>query len=249
MNTIFIGKNLIEVEKVDSTNSYMVRLHEENPLFEGTLVIAKHQGQGRGQRGTTWESEPGKNLTLSLFLQPGFLPTHEQFLLNKMISLGVMELISSVCTSDVKIKWPNDIYVGDKKIAGILIENSVFGNKIQYTIVGIGINVNQEKFSPDLLNPTSLKLIAGVRFDLARCLSQLCFYIEKRYIQLKSNRITEIDKDYLNALYQLGEWKNYSYQNETVIAKISGLTKNGKLILQKQDGEALICDLKEVKFI
>lgn len=249
MNTMFIGKNRIEVEKVDSTNSYVARLHEKIPLFEGTIVTAQYQEQGRGQRGTIWQSEPNKNLTLSLFLQPGFLPTAEQFILNKVISLGVMELISSLSDNDTKIKWPNDIYVGNKKIAGILIENSVSGLTLQYSIVGIGINVNQEKFSSDLSNPTSLKLVTGGEFDLERCLSQLCFYIEKRYLQLRTNRMKEIDTDYLKALYQLGEWKNYTHQNKTVIARISGLTKNGKLILHKRDGQELICDLKEVEFI
>lgn len=248
MNTIFIGKNRIEVERVDSTNSYAARLHEENPLFEGTIVIAKHQEQGRGQRGTSWESEPNKNLTLSLFLQPGFLPADEQFILNKVISLGVMELVASVC-SDVKIKWPNDIYVGDKKIAGILIENSVSGNKFQHSMVGIGINVNQEKFSSSLSKAVSLKIITGNEFNLDKCLSQLCFFIEKRYLQLKSHRVGEIDKDYLNALYRFGEWVNGAYKGELLTIKVTGVTKNGKLILQKQDGKELICDLKEIKFL
>ena len=249
MNTIFIGKYRIEVEKTDSTNSYTGRLHEENPLFEGTVVIAKHQEQGRGQRGTTWESEPNKNLTLSLFLQPGFLPADEQFVLSKTISLGVMEWVASVGVSNVKIKWPNDIYVGDKKIAGILIENSVSGTKFQHSIIGVGINVNQEKFSSHLSNPTSLKIITGNECNLDTCLSQLCFFIEKRYLQLKSHRVGEIDKDYMNALYRFGEWGHCTYKHESLTTKIIGVTKNGKLILQKQDGEKVICDLKEVGFI
>src|ERR1035437_6040925 len=135
METIFIGKNCIEVEKTDSTNSYLSRLLtslptsllKERGVFEGTVVITNHQEQGRGQRGTTWESEPNKNLTLSILLQPTFLRPDEQFELNKAISLGVAEFVAGLLSpfeggkGDVKIKWPNDIYIGNKKVAGILI--------------------------------------------------------------------------------------------------------------------------------
>ncbi|MFI5164636.1 MAG: biotin--[acetyl-CoA-carboxylase] ligase [Bacteroidia bacterium] len=258
MKTIFIGKNCIEVDKTDSTNSYLARLQDNQTLFEGTIVVAKHQEQGRGQRGTTWESEPNENLTLSILLQPTFLKPDEQFLLNKVISLGVMQFVKNSLSfgegwGEAKIKWPNDIYIGSKKVAGILIENSVSGSKLQQSIIGLGINVNQERFSAELPNPTSLKLITGKKFDLNECISELCSCIEKRYLELRANQISKIDADYLKTLYLFGEWANYKYKGDPdnyrdLKAKIVGVTKPGKLILEIETGEMLECDIKEVEF-
>jgi BirA family transcriptional regulator, biotin operon repressor / biotin---[acetyl-CoA-carboxylase] ligase len=300
MKTIFLGKNCIEVEQTDSTNSYLARLLVLPPtpllgergvkgVFEGTVVIAKQQLQGRGQRGASWESEPNKNLTLSILLQPTFLRTEDQFQLNKAVSLGVAEFISSPLIplsprrggvrsgtllwgesgergDVVSIKWPNDIYIGNKKIAGILIENSVSGNKLQQSIIGIGININQEKFSAELPNPTSLKLIRGKEFDLKECLEELCSCIERRYLQLRnphsspelrsqpslSARLSQgeggIDADYLKNLYRFGEWANYKYKGDALKAKIIKVTKVGKLVLEIENGEKLECDFKELGF-
>jgi BirA family biotin operon repressor/biotin-[acetyl-CoA-carboxylase] ligase len=246
-------------------------------VFEGTVVIAKQQLQGRGQRGATWESEPNKNLTLSILLQPTFLRTEDQFQLNKAVSLGVAEFISSLAhpngssvwlasplpeergmRGEVTIKWPNDIYIGNKKIAGILIENSVSGNKLQQSIIGIGININQEKFSAELPNPTSLKLIRGKEFDLKECLEELCSCIERRYLQLRHPSSflpsreeamqTAIDSDYLKNLYRFGEWANYKYKGDALKAKIIKVTKVGKLVLEIENGEKLECDFKELGF-
>ncbi|MFH1005410.1 MAG: biotin--[acetyl-CoA-carboxylase] ligase [Bacteroidota bacterium] len=266
--TLFIGKNCIEVEKTDSTNSYLSRLlnddssallqdKKENKLPEGTIVITKHQQAGRGQRGTIWESEPNKNLTFSILLRPTFLKPDEQFMLNKVVAMGVMEFVTSSLDSispwkqnerEVKIKWANDIYVGNKKVAGILIENSVSGNQLQQSIIGIGINVNQKKFSAELPNPVSFKLITNKEFDLKECLFQLCSFIEKRYLQLKANHFEKINKDYLNALYCFEEWKNYKYKGEFLLAKITGITKVGKLMLETKRGKFLECNFKEVEF-
>jgi len=292
METLFIGKNCIEVEKTDSTNSYLGNLTSsstpelrsqpsliallsqekgEKIVFEGTVVVAKHQEQGRGQRGSTWESEPGKNLTLSILLQPTFLRPDEQFQLNKAVSLGVLEFVhtplhlpthsgflpwgeSEERGGRVSIKWPNDIYIGTKKVAGILIENSVSGNSLQQSIVGIGINVNQEKFSAYLPNPTSLKLMTGKDFDLKECLERLCCCIEKRYLQLRPHPGLlpkgegAIDWDYLKNLYRYREFADYKYKEDPVRAKITGVTKSGTLLLETESGGKLECDLKELRF-
>ena len=275
MNTLFIGQKIIHLESADSTNSHLTRLSAEEKLPEGTVVVTQKQEQGRGQRGTIWESDEWKNLTLSILLHPTFLKPDEQFLLSKVVSLGVMDFIR-LCVSPflrfsdsgketekgrmgeaeaVLIKWPNDIYIGDKKVAGILIENSVSGNFLSHSVVGIGINVNQEIFSAELRNPTSLKLINRNDFDLEECLSQLCSCMESRYLQLMENHFKKINEDYLQNLYRFEEWANYKYKGETLKAKISGITKIGKLVLfvgllseEKENGEILECDFKEVEF-
>ena len=253
MKTIFTGKYCIRLEKIHSTNSYLADLCNEKNLTEGTAVITNAQEQGRGQRGTYWESEAGKNLTLSIFLKPTFLKPDEQFSLSKAISLGVLDFVASINNQQStihypKVKWPNDIYIGTKKIAGILIENSVNGNSISHSIVGIGINVNQENFSVELPNPTSLKLETGKEFDLEESLEQLCSCIEKRYLQLR-NRPKEIDADYMENLYRFNEWASYVYQGKKLKAKIAGVTKIGKLVLEKEVEKNLECDFKEVEFI
>jgi len=275
MNTLFIGQKIIRLESTDSTNSQLTRLSAEEKLSEGTVVVTQKQEQGKGQRGTIWESDEGKNLTLSILLHPTFLKPDEQFLLSKVVSLGVMDFIR-LCVSPflrfsasgketekgrmgeaetVLIKWPNDIYIGDKKVAGILIENSVSGNFLSHSVVGIGINVNQEKFSAELPNATSLKMIFEKEFDLEECLSRLCSCIERRYLQLKANHFEKINEDYLQNLYRFEEWANYKYKGEILKAKISGITKIGKLVLfvgllseEKENGEILECDFKEVEF-
>jgi BirA family biotin operon repressor/biotin-[acetyl-CoA-carboxylase] ligase len=252
MNTLFIGQKIISLEQTDSTNSFMLRLLKSENIYEGTVVVTRKQEQGRGQRGTSWESEPGKNLTLSIFLCPLFLKPDEQFFLNKVISLGVAEFVISLLKREkgkkVKIKWPNDIYIGNKKVAGILIENSVSGKWLQHSIAGIGININQEKFSSCIPNPTSLKIVTGKEFDLKECLSGLCSCIEKRYLQLKANHREKIDSDYLSAIYRFGEVANYRYKDELLSAKITGVTMSGKLILKTEEEKIFECDYKEVEF-
>lgn len=249
-NALFIGKNLIRLNETDSTNSHLARLVAEKELMEGTVVITNHQQSGRGQRGTNWESEAGKNLTLSVLLYPKFLLPDEQFLLNKIVALAAADFIGNFFFPfSVKIKWPNDIYVNDKKIAGILIENSMSGNKLQHSIVGIGVNVNQEKFSAELPNPVSLKQITEKKFELNKCLEELCCCLEKRYFQLKASKQKQIDDDYLSNLYRLNEFANYNLKGKNIKAKITGVTKIGKLILENDSGKKLECDFKEVTFL
>jgi BirA family biotin operon repressor/biotin-[acetyl-CoA-carboxylase] ligase len=262
MKTIFIGQNSIRLDRTDSTNSYLTRISSERKLPEGTVVIADCQEKGRGQRGTFWESEPGKNLTFSLLLYPSFLKPDEQFRLSKAVAVSVAEFIRQFASSGtdtkpdpgfhkdkVKVKWPNDIYIGNKKVAGILIENSVNGNFIGHSVIGIGVNINQDRFSSDLQNPSSLKIAAGKEFDLYECFENLCSCIESNYLLLKQAGSSKIDVEYLNSMFRLDEWASYKYMGKTITAKINGITKIGKLILEKENGELLECEVKEVAFL
>ena len=227
MMTIFIGQYCIKLDKVDSTNSHLTQLCSEKNIPEGAVVITQQQEQGRGQRGTNWQSEAGKNITLSILLKPTFLKPEEQFALSKTISLGVLDFISSIYLS--KIKWPNDIYIDDKKVGGILIENSVSGNSISHSIIGIGINMNQEKFSEELPNPTSLKLISGKEFNLEDCLEQLCSTIEKRYLQLR-NHPKEVDSDYLKIFIVLMSWRITITKEKNLEQKLQVFQKSENFI-------------------
>ena len=171
-----IGNNHIRLNRVNSTNKYAVEMIAKSKPIEGTVISASFQYEGRGQIGRFWESEAEKNITCSTILRPDFLEASDQFQLNIAISLALHDFISHFLDNkDVKIKWPNDIYVGDKKIAGILLQNSLIGKKVNSTIVGTGININQTEFSGDVPNPTSSPTLCLICFSictfLCACLS------------------------------------------------------------------------------
>jgi len=249
-NTLFIGKVLLHLEEVNSTNSYAIELLSKNKPSEGTVISARKQTQGRGQIGSGWESEAGKNLTVSLILYPTFLPIKQQFLLNQAISLGVFDFVSRFIEAEVKIKWPNDIMVGNKKIAGTLIQNILSSNNFQTSIVGIGVNVNQTFFKSDAPNPTSIKAETKNEHDLKDLIDFLCIDLEKRYLQLRAENSWIIQKEYLSNLHQYQEEAIYQRTDNDAIfsGKIVGVHESGKLIIDHTKGQSLF-SMKEVKFL
>lgn len=253
MNPLFTGKEITELESVDSTNSYATELLKHRRLTEGHVVWAKRQTQGRGQRGNVWESEPGSNVTLSVILYPTFLPPGKQFYLTQAISLGVCDFVSyylNRCGAQrpVFIKWPNDIFAGDQKIAGILIENSLRGAQIAAAVTGIGINVNQSVFnSPN--DPTSLRLLTGHTFDIRACVHDLCAFIEPRYLQLRAGKIALLQEEYHSRMYRMDEWSYYRAGDRVFAGRISGVTDEGRLLVDAESGERLVFDFKEVTFL
>ncbi len=252
MKTLFVGQNIIHLNSVASTNSYASELLRQIRPVEGTLIYTFNQQNGRGQRGSGWESEANKNIALSLILNPAFLQADKQFLITKIISLSVADLMAEMLHSyglseQIRIKWPNDIYVGDKKIAGILIENTLRENNIQSSIIGIGINFNQTEFTTTN-TATSLKILTNVDFDLMVGVERICDYIEARYLQLKTNKLENIVNSYLLSLYKFGEWSNYSSGGQTFAGKITGVSPLGKLQLELESNEIKEFDLKEIMF-
>ncbi len=245
-NHFVIGNRIIMLEETPSTNTYLQKLMGETECYEGLVVVAKRQLQGKGQRGNTWESDSGKNLTFSLLLKPN-LPILEQFLLSQTVALGIYDFLKSKNIQEVRIKWPNDIYVGHKKIAGILIENIITANKIAHCIVGIGLNVNQKQFSPTI-NASSLAIISKMEVELNQVLSDLLKHLEYRYLQLKTDKITLIKQDYLNVLLGYQKPLQYFINNEHVIGIIRGISSVGKLQVEINN-QLSEFDLKEISFI
>jgi BirA family biotin operon repressor/biotin-[acetyl-CoA-carboxylase] ligase len=253
MKTLFIGQNAIYVKSLASTNSYASELLRQISVSEGSLIYTFEQEKGRGQRGNSWESEPNKNVTLSLVLHPSFLQPSGQFLLTKITSLAVADLMAEILDSTansnrIHIKWPNDIYVGDKKIAGILIENYLRENAIQTSIIGLGINVNQAVFHTA---PNAISVFSLTRkiTDLQQCMERFCEYFEARYLQLKANKLQKLDEDYLRYLYRLNEWNTYTAAgNQAFEGNIKGVSAIGKLQVEVISGEVKEFDLKEIVF-
>jgi|SRR3954469_23214227 len=254
MKTLFIGQNAIYVKSLASTNTYASELLRQIALSEGSLIYTFEQEKGRGQRGNSWESDPNKNVTLSLVLQPQFLHPKDQFLLTKITALAVADLMAEILQShgvshQISIKWPNDIYVNDKKIAGILIENYLRETTIQQAIVGVGINVNQEVFH-STTNAIALFSLCHKTIDLQHCIDLFCECFEARYLQLKANKLKQLDEAYLSLLYRLNEWNTYRTPAQQVFeGNIKGVSEIGKLQVELISGEIKEFDLKEIVFV
>jgi len=242
-----IGNFIERVDELDSTNNYAASLLLTKRLPEGSVIVANSQVGGRGQASNKWESEPDRNLTLSIILYPDFMEITKQFEISKAISLGVVDFLKDL-VNDVSIKWPNDIYIGKGKVAGMLMEYSIRKSKISSCIVGIGLNINQIIFLSNAPNPVSLSQVTGVTYDLDDCLSVLLKKLDSRYHQLSELKLEGIDNEYEKMLYQRDKWSLYSAKGGDFEGKILGVDENGLLMIETKDQTILKFDYKEVIF-
>lgn len=246
MNTLFVGRTTIDLDATDSTNNHALNVLKSHFMPEGTVVIAYEQFAGRGERHNTWLSEPGENLTLSVVLYPTFLPAVHQFRLNKAISLAIADYLSAY-VDDVKIKWPNDIMIKDKKVAGILIESQLKGSYLSQSIIGIGLNINQREF-PGLPNATSLWRENGEHRNRMLELKSLCGFIEQRYLRLKSGRNELLRKEYVERLYKVDQWLDFEDIDGVFHGRLINVEPSGRLLVERKGGEIRSYAHKEIKF-
>lgn len=247
-NPLFVGKVLHELEQLESTNSFAQELLAKSTPPEGTVISTYNQSQGRGQIGSFWESAPGRNISLSALFYPKFLSPNQQFLFNQAMSLAVRSFLAPHIDADVVVKWPNDIMVNDKKLGGILIQNSISTKQVLSSIVGIGINVNQKIFN-QAPNPTSLSLLKGKFFDLNDLRQQLFVALEHYYLRLKSLDFKGIEQEYLDHLY-LYE-KEALYQDSSgnkFLGTIIGTTSAGRLKIKTGQIEKTFA-IKEIQLV
>jgi BirA family transcriptional regulator, biotin operon repressor / biotin---[acetyl-CoA-carboxylase] ligase len=231
-NTLFIGKQLVFVPECHSTNTLALQISQSKAANEGTVVITNNQTAGRGQRGNTWESAAGMNLTFSVIFTPGFLEPKEQFQLTVVTSLAICDFLETKCKVPVSIKWPNDILIEGKKIAGILIENQVQGSRITYAIVGIGLNINQTGFQYG--SATSLKAVTDSGHQLEAILHEVLQLLEVRYLQLKQQKKTMLGNAYLSKLYLKDHPHVFTSNNKRVEGIIRGVDNTGRLCLESE---------------
>jgi len=244
-----IGSHHIHLTKTSSTNEYALHLLGNDRPAEGIVIRSDSQSRGRGMDTNTWESEEGKNLTFSFVLYPRFLAAEKQFLLNQAIALAIVELVSlKVPSHKVTVKWPNDIYINEKKVCGILIQNSILGHSFDYVIAGIGLNVNQSSFKSSAPNPVSLSMISGINYSLDELLPEACQLLDKRYHQLMSGETGRLNDEYLAKLYRRDEWHKFAIRGTDCEAKITGISSFGQLILIDDVNTEHVCDIKEVKY-
>ncbi len=247
---LFVGQNVITLPSVDSTNEYLkAELSKSTPVVEGTVIMAVEQVAGRGQKGATWHSEAGKNLTFSVLFNPVFLHPSNQFRLTVAISLALAHWLESVLQYPVSIKWPNDSYVDGRKIAGILVENMLKGQTWKSAIVGIGINVNQTDFPVGAARrPCSIKQFLHRDSNIPELLSDLCNYLEQEYLALKNGGHEAQLAQYKQRLYRLGEPHPFLIDGVQVTGMLCGVTETGKLMIDF-NGHVAAFDIKEVEFV
>lgn len=241
-------EKIIKLREVDSTNNYLSDLLKVSNLAEGSIVSTLYQKKGKGHGANSWESEKSQNILVSIVLYPHFLPIDKNFLLSKAVSLGIANYALTK-SNYIKIKWPNDIYFKDKKLAGILIENTIQGDKLSKSIVGIGLNINQTSFTSDAPNPVSLKQITNKTYSVDQEIIRLRNNIRFFYEKLKNKKFTEINSEYLKCLYRYNETHTFKKDNELLKAKITGISDFGYLQLLTEHGKKLEFDFKEVEFI
>lgn len=245
----FMHPQIIRLNEIHSTNDYLEEILMEKQLPEGSMVVARHQTHGKGQGNNHWESEAGRNLTFSVVLYPDFILAEQQFLLTQLTSLSLCQLLDSLELPErAMIKWPNDIYLGNRKVAGMLIKNNICNNAISQTIAGIGLNVNQTVFTANAPIAVSLAMITGREYNLDDLLTMWHTAFEQGYDSIRKGDFAKLDQDYLGRLYLLNQTSDYSIQDERLRATITGIGKYGMLKLTAEDGRKFTCGLKEVVF-
>lgn len=245
-NYLFDQGKVLFMPSCHSTNAVALQLAHQQ-ASEGSIVITDCQTAGQGQRGNTWEAEPGMNLTFSFLLKPGFLPINHQFLLTKVVSLSICHTLKDLGMSDCCIKWPNDIYIQSKKICGILIQNTLQGNTIQYSIVGIGLNINQINFKEP--KATSIRLITGTYTELNYVLDKLLSIIAHNYQILRNNPVI-LDTEYMQSLF-LKDIKSWfkNDKEECFEGTIRGVDESGRLEVEMDSGITEKYQLKEIMYL
>lgn len=247
---MIIGNPRIQLNVVDSTNNYAAQMLKENLVSEGTVVLAEFQTKGKGRLGNEWKSEKGDNILCTLILKPKFMNINEQFMLSMAMILALKNAVDTQLGSEkASIKWPNDLIVADKKVAGLLIENTVSGSQIVSSLVGFGINVNQKQFSANqsFFRPGSLAEFSSQSINksdfLEVCFSKIQYY----YFKLMQLKFSDIEKEYHQSLLFLNKTCSFIFQNETLEATFIGVKRNGSAIIETKQG-IMEASMDELKF-
>ena len=241
---------IIKLSAIDSTNSFLKEMASNSVVENFTVVVTDNQIKGRGQQGSIWESEAGKNLIFSVFVDFKSLNISDKKYLNYAVSLAVFEVLQQENIPGITIKWPNDILSAKKKIAGILIENSLKGPKISSSVIGIGLNVNQTSFSSSLEKASSLKIISSRTFDLEKLLIEMVTSLKSKIALLNLKAFERIETSYLNVLYKKNIPTMFKDSNDVLfMGIILGISKDGKLQVELEDETFKEFGFKEISFL
>lgn len=241
--SLFVGQNQIYLPYCHSSNDVASEVGQSDGFIDGTLVITDFQTHGRGQRGTTWESQSGKNLMMSLVLDTSFLSLNNQFKLSMVTALGIVGGLRVLGLQDAIIKWPNDIYIGEKKVGGVLIENSLRENKLRYSVIGMGLNVSQETFD----NPRATSLNSNLDSPVSRerVGDAVCENLEKYFVLLKQG--VDIKSEYLRQLLGFRKKRRFVSEGVEFEGIITGVSESGELEVESEFSKKVF-DIKEISF-
>ena len=235
---------------LESTNQYLQNLLNEGADIADSIVVTDFQTSGKGQGKNVWQSDEGKNLLFSIALDMSFLKAGNQFFLTQMVSVAMINVLKKYLPEEsLFIKWPNDIYFKDKKIAGILIKNEIKGMMMGTSIIGIGLNVNQTSFDKNLPNPISMKMITGKDYDLYELLSSISQQLSANSQQPTANSQQLTANSYIKHLYRYKQWAFYKHEGSVKEMMIVGYDQFGRLILKEKNDHEVVCDLKEISFV
>lgn len=249
MSLSLIGNNIVKLNTVDSTNNYAAKMINQTNVPFGTVIMSRFQTSGKGQRASNWVSSVNENLLFSVILDTSFVKPSEIFQLSKVVSISIKMAISTLVPNDVFIKWPNDILVDSFKIAGILIENQWAANKLKSSIVGVGLNVNQTEFNTSF-SATSLHKLTHKEHAVDEVMRLVIKQLNIYFQHLKKGDHSMLDELYLSNLYRYNIWSNYkSIDCEKFEGKITGVSKDGLIEMEKKNGRSTNYDLKEISFI
>lgn len=245
--TLFVGKKLIFLPSCHSTNDIANEIIQNKEFIDGTVIITDHQTAGKGQRGNVWESALGENLLMSVMLKTAFVKIENQFDLSIAVAVSIFEALNTFEISNLSIKWPNDIYLNQKKIGGILIENSIIGQKMGNSIIGIGINIHQTKFE----NPRASSLILEspkIPFKRNNIVEKICEFLEQNLAFLKDGKTNLLKKKYTDNLFAIKEQRLFKTSDGILEGQITGVTENGLLKLISLNKEKYY-NIKEIEYL
>ncbi len=241
--------DIIKVDAIDSTNTFLRDLNREKPFINSVCVIAREQLAGKGQMGTVWQSNPGENLTCSVFMKICGLGLMDQFYISIVVSLAVYDALNDIMMPKLSIKWPNDILSDRKKICGVLIENVVKNGSLLGAIIGIGMNINQTKFK-ELPQAGSVKQILGQSFEIEEVLALLIAKLEKRFSELKTSNFQYLKREYESHLFRKNKPSTFlDAKGDSFIGFIQSVTEEGRLQVLLEDEIIMDFDLKEIKLL
>lgn len=240
---------------IETTHSTNVTLQEKSSetinqwdkSFNFYGIYTNEQTQGKGLGSNKWCSAKGQNILVSFLFQPPITPQN-QFYFNQYFSLSIRKFLAQFIENP-KIKWPNDIYVEDQKIAGILIEHSIQGEEIKYSIAGVGININQISFDETIPNPTSLKLLTGKTYNIHELVQNLATILEAKYHLIQEQKLETLNQEYLQHLYQYQTLAHYEILGQPVSGKITGISPFGQLLVEDVSQHIHTCNYKEIRFL
>ncbi len=242
--------NIIKLNAIDSTNEFLKRLKRETHLVDFTIVTAQFQTKGKGQMEAVWESEAGNNLMVSVLKKFDAFDISHQFYISIATSLAVYKTLSNFISDKLQLKWPNDILSDGLKIAGILIENTIVGHQIVDAIIGIGINVNQQIFSPEIKKVSSLKLILKAEINKDMLLDILLINLEKELSKLENRDFGAMKNEYESLLYKKGIPTMFEdSRNFKFVGLIKNVSDAGQLIIELENNQLKSFNLKEIKFL